>query len=59
MAALVDALRGVLELAEEWKYKGEFGWGAWQEGYGPGPEGHILDSVAHELVDVITAMLTR
>jgi hypothetical protein len=45
----VAALRRVEELAEKWRYKGEFGWGAWQEGYGPDQEGYVLDGAASEL----------
>lgn len=33
-------------LADQWRYKGEFGWGPWQEGYGPNPEGSLLDDLA-------------
>ena len=33
------ALARVRALAEKWRYKGEFGWGAWQEGHGPRPGG--------------------
>jgi hypothetical protein len=52
-AALEAQVARVETLAEEWRYKGEFGWGAWQEGHGPGPEGHILDCVAGELRQAI------
>jgi hypothetical protein len=48
-AHLIAAVDAVLALAEEWRYKGEFGWGAWQEGQGPDPEGYILDTAAGEL----------
>jgi hypothetical protein len=48
-ARLAAALEAVLALAEEWRYKGEFGWGAWQEGQGPDPEGYILDTASGEL----------
>lgn len=40
----------VRELAEEWRYKGEFGWGAWQEGHGPDPEGTALDHASSQLL---------
>lgn len=43
---LVAALRAVEVLAEQWRYKGEFGWGAWQEGHGPSPEGSAYDDAA-------------
>lgn len=54
-AALADAaaLRATVErvkaLAESWRYKGEFGWGAWQEGHGPDQEGYFLDGAASQL----------
>lgn len=43
----------VRALAERWRYKGEFGWGAWQEGYGPDPEGAALDHAATELLQAL------
>lgn len=39
----------IAELAEQWRYKGEFGWGPWQEGYGPDQEGIVLDHAAVDL----------
>lgn len=42
----LDRLRA---LADEWRYKGEFGWGAWQEGYGPDQEGWVRDQCSAEL----------
>ena len=42
-------LAAVEALAEEWRYKGEFGWGAWQEGHGPDQEGWVLDSVSSRI----------
>lgn len=42
-------LERVEALIEKWRYKGEFGWGAWQEGYGPDQEGLILDDAAAKL----------
>jgi hypothetical protein len=36
-------------LAEGWRYKGEFGWGAWQEGEGPDEDGLALDHAAAEI----------
>lgn len=41
-------------LAESWRYKGEFGWGAWQEGHGPDPEGQILDDAATKLLKAVS-----
>lgn len=46
LQARLDAVRA---LAEEWRYKGEFGWGAWQEGEGPDIEGQILDGASSVL----------
>lgn len=40
-------------LADEWRYKGEFGWGAWQEGQGPDIEGQILDECASKILRVL------
>jgi hypothetical protein len=45
----VAALQRVEALAEKWRYKGEFGWGAWQEGHGPDQEGYVLDSAASDI----------
>lgn len=45
----------VAVLAEEWRYKGENGWGAWQEGEGPDPEGYLLDCAAGEVRAALTA----
>jgi hypothetical protein len=44
--ALADKVRA---LADEWAYKGEFGWGPWQAGEGPDIEGQILDQAASRL----------
>lgn len=44
-----DKLERVLALAEKWRYKGEFGWGAWQEGHGPDETGWALDGAASEI----------
>lgn len=53
LLALVEEQAAKLEkiaaLAEKWRYKGEFGWGAWQEGHGPDPEGYVLDTAAGEI----------
>ena len=40
------AIERVRVLADGWRYKGEFGWGAWQEGYGPDEHGLLLDDAA-------------
>jgi hypothetical protein len=50
---LMDAVDAVLALAETWRYKGEFGWGAWQEGHGPDHEGTVLDAAAAEIRSAI------
>ena len=48
-----DALRATVErveaLVDAWRYKGEFGWGAWQEGHGPDFEGAVYDDAAARL----------
>jgi hypothetical protein len=49
LAAAEVRLEAVKALAEKWRYKGEFGWGAWQEGHGPDEEGYILDQAAAEI----------
>ncbi len=51
------ALRVVLELAEGWRYKGEFGWDDGSHAYGPGPEGEALDWASAELVSKIQEAL--
>ncbi|GAP53844.1 hypothetical protein AHiyo6_04090 [Arthrobacter sp. Hiyo6] len=51
------AIEAALALAEEWRYKGEFGWGAWQEGHGPDPEGYALDGASADLRAAITDAL--
>ena len=40
----------VRELAESWRYEGEFGWGPWQEGNGPDFEGQVLDDAARAIL---------
>jgi hypothetical protein len=45
----------VRALAEEWRYKGEFGWGPWQAGEGPDPEGQVLDQCASRLLALLDA----
>lgn len=48
-----QALAEVRALADSWRYKGEFGWGAWQEGHGPDFEGQVLDDVAVKLQAIL------
>lgn len=40
-------------LAEDWRYKGQFGWGPWQIGEGPDPEGYVMDHCAFALRDAL------
>ena len=47
--SLVAQVARVEALAEEWRYKGQFGWGAWQLGEGPDPEGYVMDHCASAL----------
>jgi hypothetical protein len=49
LAAQAEQIAKVRALAEGWRYKGEFGWGAWQEGHGPDHEGWVLDQAASEI----------
>ena len=44
-----EALERVRALAEDWRYKGEYGWGPWQAGEGPDPEGAALDWAASKI----------
>ncbi len=53
---LTAALRAVHALAEEWRYKGEYGWGPWQAGDGPDIEGQILDAAADRLSAALAAL---
>lgn len=50
-----EKLAAVAVLAEAWRYKGEFGWGAWQEGHGPDQEGAILDDASRALRAAVAA----
>lgn len=53
-AARAEAtIERVRALAERWRYKGEHGWGPWQEGYGPSPEDDVLDHAAADLRRVL------
>ncbi len=47
--ALAAQVARVEALAEEWRYKGQFGWGPWQIGEGPDPEGYVMDHCASAL----------
>ena len=47
--ALAAQVTRVESLAEDWRYKGRFGWGAWQIGEGPDPEGYVMDHCASAL----------
>lgn len=57
LARLLAAVDAIEALAEKWRYKGEFGWGAWQEGHGPDQEGYVLDQVAGELRTALSEAL--
>ena len=46
---LAATLAHVEALAEDWRYKGQFGWGPWQIGEGPDPEGYVMDHCASAL----------
>lgn len=48
-------LERVTALADQWTYKGEFGWGSWQEGEGPDFESQVLDTAATRLRDMLAA----
>lgn len=58
LVAEVERLRAmegrVRMLAESWRYSGQFGWGPWQEGHGPDPEGQVLDNAAGELLKAVS-----
>jgi hypothetical protein len=45
----------VREIAEGWRYKGEFGWGSWQIGEGPDPDGYVLDHAAGKIRAALSA----
>ncbi len=47
---MTDSLRAEIEaLAEQWRYKGEFGWDDGSHAYGPDEEGFVLDRASAEL----------
>lgn len=46
---LRETLARVERLAEDWRYKGEYGWGPWQSGEGPDEEGYVMDHCATAL----------
>ena len=51
--ALAAQVARVEALAEDWRYKGQFGWGPWQIGEGPDPEGYVMDHCASALRAVL------
>ena len=51
--ALAAQVARVEALAEDWRYKGQFGWGPWQIGEGPDPEGYVMDHCAFALRDTL------
>ena len=53
---LAAAAERVRALAEDWRYKGEFGWGAWQEGHGPDESGLALDDAACKILRALDNM---
>ena len=53
--ALAAQVARVEALAEDWRYKGQFGWGPWQIGEGPDPEGYVMDHCASALRDALAA----
>ena len=53
--ALAAQVARVESLAEDWRYKGQFGWGPWQIGEGPDPEGYVMDHCASALRDALAA----
>ena len=57
IAAQQVKLDAVAVLAESWRYKGEFGWGAWQEGYGPDETGTALDMASGAIRAVLEPAL--
>ena len=52
--ALAAQVARVEALAEDWRYKGQFGWGPWQIGEGPDPEGYVMDHCASALRAVLS-----
>ena len=51
-------MRHAPELAESWRYKGEFGGDDGSHAYGPDPEGEALDRASAELVSKIQEVLS-
>ena len=51
--ALAAQVARVESLAEDWRYKGQFGWGPWQLGEGPDPEGYVMDHCASAIRAVL------
>lgn len=56
--ALTQAVTEIRALAEKWRYKGELGWGAWQEGQGPDETGCALDGAASDLRAILDRHLS-
>ena len=56
--ALAAQVARAESLAEEWRYKGQFGWGPWQIGEGPDPEGYVMDHCAFALRDTLAGSET-
>jgi hypothetical protein len=52
-------IANVRALADEWRYKGEFGWGPWQTGEGPDHEGEVLDRASTALRALLPAAPTE
>lgn len=52
---LASTIARVRALAESWRYKGEYGFGAWQEGHGPDLEGEIRHDLAVTLLAALDA----
>lgn len=56
--ALAAQVARVEKLAEDWRYKGQFGWGPWQLGEGPDPEGYVMNHCASALSDALAGSET-
>lgn len=50
---VLEAVAEIRALAEQWRYKGEFGWGPWQIGEGPDQEGYVLDQAAAQIRTIL------
>lgn len=51
-----EALEQVRALAEEWRYKGEFGWDDGSHAYGPDQAGQVLDDASAKLRAILDAV---